>query len=68
MKKIYIAPASQSFEVQCNDNMLLTISLNDNGGGSGEGGSLSSDDFVEGGPFEYNSSRKGCWEKEGCWD
>lgn len=67
MKKNYIAPASQSFEVQCNDNMLLTLSLNDNGGGRGEGGSLSSGDF-ESGDFEYNSSRKGCWEKEGCWD
>lgn len=64
MKKIYIAPASQSFEVQCND-MLLTLSLNDNPNG---GRGLTGDNFGEGGDFEYNSSRKGCWEKEGCWD
>ena len=57
MKKIYIAPASQSFEVQCSD--MLALSLNNSGGN--EGGSLGSGDF-DGGDFEYNAPKKGYWD------
>lgn len=57
MKKTYIVPAVQLFEVGTIE--MLALSLNDNGGTS-----LKGEDFGESGDFEYCSDKKGYWEEE----
>lgn len=57
MKKTYIVPASQSFEMQCDG--MLALSLQNTGGDK-----LNSGDFGEDGGFEYNTSKKGYWDAE----
>lgn len=57
MKKKYIAPTVQLYDVDVTE--MLALSLTDNGGSS-----LGSGDFEEGGDFEYCSDKKGYWEHE----
>ena len=57
MKKTYIAPAVQLYDVDVTE--MLSLSLTDNGGSS-----LGSGDFGEEGGFEYCSDKKGYWEHE----
>ncbi len=57
MKKIYMAPVSQSIEVRCDG--MLALSLTDNGGSS-----LGSGDVGEGGNFEICSEEKEYWDTE----
>ena len=57
MKKTYIAPAVQLYDVDVTE--MLALSLTDNGGSS-----LGSGDFGEDGDFEYCSDKKGYWEHE----
>ena len=57
MKKTYIAPAVQLYDVDVTE--MLALSLTDKGGSS-----LGSGDFEENGDFEYCSDKKGYWEHE----
>ena len=57
MKKIYMAPVSQSIEVRCDG--MLALSLTDNGGSS-----LGSGDVGESGDFEICSEGKEYWDTE----
>ena len=57
MKKIYMAPVSQSIEVRCDG--MLALSLTDNGGNS-----IGSGDVGENGDFEICSDKKDYWDEE----
>ena len=57
MKKTYIAPAVQLYDVDVTE--MLALSLTDNGDSP-----LDSGDFGDNGDFEYCSDKKGYWEHE----
>lgn len=57
MKKSYIAPAVQIYDVDVTE--MLALSLNDGGGMS-----LGSGDFGGSGDYEYCSDERGYWEHE----
>ena len=57
MKKTYIAPAVQLYDVDVTEMLALSLTGN-------EDSPLGSEDFEENGGFEYCSDKKGDWEHE----